>query len=150
MVLCHTCVGSGTSEGTLARSMLTVNGLSVDMPYAAPKYTRSNAPVTASKVCIFNVFLVMNPYLITAAIENLTPWKGEHGGDGDTSGYTGCMWQAVWGIPTREWTQTLAEELLRDAREYYDEVIAKVSGQNSQTGAFARWQRNFLNAMKNL
>ena len=92
----------------------------------------------------------MNPYLITAAIENLTPWKGEHGGDGDTSGYTGCMWDAVWGTPAREWTQTLAEELLRDAREYYDEVIAKVSGQNSHTGAFARWQRNFLNAMENL
>ena len=119
-------------------------------------------------VCIFNVFLVMNPYLITAAIENLTPWKYIHGGDdlaaamnyegGDTSGYTACIWEAVWQDSAdaisrpdqRVWTQTRAEELLQDARDYFDEVIVNVSEQDRRDSAFARWRSNFLHAMKNL
>ena len=98
---------------------------------------------------------VMNPYLITAAIENaatenLEPWAGEAGGDGDTSGYEQCMWDAVWSEDASEWTQTLAEELLQDARDYYDEVIANASAQDRETRAFARWQTRFNDAMRNL
>ena len=78
---------------------------------------------------------VMNPYLITAAIENaatenLEPWAGEDGGDGDTSGYEQCMWDAVWSSGL--WTQTRAEELLQDARDYFDEVIVNASEQDRQ------------------
>ena len=98
---------------------------------------------------------VMNPYLITAAIENaatenLEPWAGEDGGDGDTSGYEQCMWDAVWSEDASEWTQTLAEELLRDAREYYNKVIANVSEQDSQTNAYTTWKTKFETAMWNL
>jgi len=103
-----------------------------------------------------------NPYIITGMsgkIENLTPWTGEHGADGDASGYTNCMWDAVWSsnqwVPGASpssglWTQTLAEELLQDARDYYDEVIANASAQDRETRAFARWQTRFNDAMRNL
>ena len=96
---------------------------------------------------------------MSGKIENLTPWTGEHGADGDASGYTNCMWDAVWSsnqwVPGASpssglWTQTLAEELLQDARDYYDEVIANASAQDRETRAFARWQTRFNDAMRNL
>ena len=74
---------------------------------------------------------------------------------GDTSGYTACIWEAVWQDSAtrpdqRVWTQTRAEELLQDARDYFDEVIANASEQDSQTSAFKLWRRNFRDAMKDL
>ena len=74
---------------------------------------------------------------------------------GDTSGYTACIWEAVWqdsATPPdqRVWTQTRAEELLQDARDYFDEVIANVSEQDRRDSAFKLWRRNFRYAMENL
>ena len=78
-----------------------------------------------------------NPYIITnmsGEIENLTPWSGfDHdvpAVDADSSGYTASMWDAVWSSGL--WTQTRAEELLQDARDYFDEVIVNASEQDRQ------------------
>lgn len=105
----------------------------------------------------------MNPYLITAAIENLTPWKWIEGGSelvaamnyegGDTSGYTACMWRAVWHDSQpdqRLWTQTTAQELLQDAQDYFDAVIENVSERDRRTSSFRIWRDNFEDAMQNL
>ena len=72
--------------------------------------------------CVFNVFLVMNPYLITAAIEN------------------------------RHWMHIFqhihAKELLRNAEKYYNAVVAKVSRQDRQSVAYIKWKTNFKRAME--
>jgi len=112
----------------------------------------------------------MNPYIITSMsreIENWTPWTlalpdGDTSGytasmvlPGDTSGYIASMADAVWWDSAtphdqRVWTQTDAEELLRHARDYFDQVIARASEEDRQTSAFRRWHTRFQDGMTDL
>ena len=80
-------------------------------------------------------------------IENPTPWKGGPPFEPrDTSGYTKSMHDAVR-APEGMWTQTLAEELLRDADDYYRSVIAqKLSRQERSTNAYTTSVRASLAA----
>ena len=89
----------------------------------------------------------MNQYLITSAIENLTPWLGgpQFQEPPDTSGYTSSMWDAVW-APNGMWTRTLAVELLQDADEYYDLVRQP----QQRTAYFYAWKANFLEIREKL
>jgi len=106
-----------------------------------------------------------NPYIITGMsgnIENLTPWKWIEGGSelvhamnyegGDTSGYTACMWRAVWPDEANQglWTQTTAQELLQDARDYFDAVIENVSTRDRRSYDFRAWRDRFEGAMNDL
>ena len=106
-----------------------------------------------------------NPYIITGMsgnIENLTPWKWIEGGSelaaamnyegGDTSGYTACMWRAVWPDEANQglWTQTTAQELLQDARDYFDAVIENVSRRDRRSYNFRAWRDRFEDAMNDL
>ena len=106
-----------------------------------------------------------NPYIITGMsgrIENLTPWKWIEGGSelaaamnyegGDTSGYTACMWMAVWDDEPNQglWTQTTAQELLQDAQDYFDAVIENVSRRDRRSYEFGAWRDRFERAMNDL
>ena len=91
----------------------------------------------------------MNQYLITSAIENLTPWLG--GYDTDTSGYIQSMKDAVW-APQGMWTRTLAVELLQDADAYYRAVMTSRLTARPGEGMpfYPNWIHNFEKAREKL
>ena len=97
----------------------------------------------------------MNQYLITALIEDLTPWQGVdpatyHGPQiWDRSGYRNSMYDAVWD-EAGVWTRQAATELLRDARRYYRAVNNAALARGDTTDNYTSWRANFKADMRRL
>ena len=86
----------------------------------------------------------MDQYLITSAIENLTPWVGPEY-DTDTSTKIKDMRDAVW-APRSKWTRTLAVKLLEEADFYYAQVMRSTARPEEYMLHYHTWVHNFQQA----
>lgn len=112
----------------------------------------ANRNLVAQSLCtrvytLFNLHCsLMDQYLITSAIENLTPWLGPEY-DTDTSTKIKDMTEAVW-APQSKWTRTLAVKLLEEADVYYAVVMRSRSTARPEESMlhYQTWVYNFQRA----
>ena len=60
------------------------------------------------------------------------------------------MWGAVWSSGGGPASQTSAEGLLKDARDYYAKVTENASEEHRKLREYQKWRTGFLTAKQNL